>query len=108
MFYTKRKLECLRLRREVLALRCDTSRLLLTAYYQQFQKPEFWANQVGNAALRHPLWSAALSLGAGMMAVNVVRKPRTLVSMLGGVGGFVSTALSIWKVFNRKEDTGSS
>lgn len=103
MFGTRANLETLRLRKEVLVLQCDTQRLLLTAQYRQFREPQFWLNNAGRSAREHPVLATAVSLGAGLVAVQLLRKPRTIFKLLGNLGGLTSTALSAWKTFRRQE-----
>ena len=102
MFGTRSNLESLRLRKEVLVLQCDTHRLLLTAQYRQFRQPQFWMTNAGRSARQHPALAAAASLGAGLIAVQLFRKPRTILRLLGNLGGLTSTALSVWKAVSRQ------
>lgn len=95
------ELELMRRRKELLVLQSDTSRLLLAAEWQRLRKPAFWLGQTGNAALRHPLGTAALGLGAGLMLMQLLRRPMAAVGWLGKWGAAASTALSVWKLLAR-------
>ena len=85
------ELEKLRLRKELLVLECDTRRLLLLSEWQRLRSPEFWLDEAGQAARRHPWLTTAMGVGAGVAALQALRRPRRLLGWLGRLGGVIST-----------------
>ena len=96
------ELDRLQQHKQLLVLQSDANRLTLTADLQRLRSMEFWQNETSQAARRHPLLTAALAVGAGIMAVKVVRQPGALLGWLGGLGGVGSALLSAWKIFGPK------
>ena len=93
------ELETLRLRKELLVLKSDMDRLLLTSELQRLRSPEHWLVQAGNAARRHPVLTAVLGGGVGLFAIQTLRRQGGAVGWLGRIGTFASTAVSIWQLF---------
>jgi len=75
--------------------------MLLTAEFQRLRTPDFWLGKAGNAALRHPVWTAALGASAGLLAIRFLRRPAAAAGWLGRWGGAASTALAIWKFLDQ-------
>ena len=96
------EIDRLQQRKQMLVLQSQADRLTLTAELQQLRSVEFWQKGVVQVATRHPLVSAALAAAAGFVAIKAVRRPGTLLGLLGGLGGAGSTLLSIWKLFRPK------
>lgn len=101
--FRQAELERLRLQKELLVLRSDANRLLLAAQWQQVRSPQRWLEEAGQAARRHPLWTAALGLGAGILAVKALRRPTAAAGWLSRVGQLASAALALRKLFDRKD-----
>ncbi len=100
MFH-KTELERLRMQKDLLVLQGDLNRLVLATEWQRLRSPENWIHEAGNLARRHPLWTAGLAAAAGMLAVRLVRKPRSVLSGIGQLGELAAAAFSAWKVFRR-------
>ena len=98
MFQTA-ELEQLRLRKELLVLKCDAHRMLLTAEWRRLRSPQSWWSEAGRSARKHPLLTAALGVGAGLIAIKVLRRPGAIIGWLGRLGGAGSTFWSLWKLF---------
>jgi hypothetical protein len=96
------ELDRLRQHKQLLMLQSEANRLTLTADLQRLRSLEFWQNETSQAARRHPLLTAALAVGAGIVAVKAVRKPGELLGWLGGLSGAGSALLSAWKLFGPK------
>ena len=88
------ELEKLRLRKELLVLECDTRRLLLLSEWQRLRSPEFWLDEAGQAARRHPWLTTAMGVGAGVVGLQALRRPRRLLGWLGRLGVVISTLRS--------------
>lgn len=101
--FQKAELERLRLQKDLLVLQSDVNRLLLAADWQRLRSPENWLHEAGNLARRHPLWTAALAAATGVLAVNAVRKPGSVLGGIGRLGKLASTAFSVWKLFGREK-----
>jgi hypothetical protein len=99
--FADEELEKLRLRKELLVLECDARRLLLIAQWQRLSSPEVWLNEAGQAAQRHPWMTAVLGAGAGVFAIRTLRRPFTVLRLVGRIGGAIATLRSIWKYFGR-------
>jgi hypothetical protein len=91
------------LRKELLVLKTDTDRLLLASEWQRVGSPEFWLVEAGRVARRHPVLTAALGGGAGLLAIQTLRRPGTAVGWLGRLGTLSSAALSVWKLVMDKK-----
>jgi hypothetical protein len=99
--FRKAELEHLQLQKKLLVMQSDANRLLLAADCQHLRSPESWMNETGNLARRHPLWTAALAAGAGLLAVKAVRKPGSVIGGMGSLGKLASTAFAVWKLIRR-------
>ena len=97
--FGKAELETLRLRKELLVLKTDVDRLRLASDLQRVGTPDYWLAEAGNLARRHPVLTAALGGGAGLMAMQALRRPGSAVGWLGRLGSLGSAALSLWKLF---------
>ena len=95
------ELEKLRLRKELLVLECDARRLLLVSEWQRLRSPDYWLAEAGQAARRHPWLTTALGVGAGVAALQAVRRPRQVLGWLARLGGTISTLRSVRKFFTR-------
>lgn len=98
MFQTA-ELDQLRLRKELLVLQCDTRRMLLATEFRRLHSPEFWWTEVGTVACKHPWLTASLGLGAGFIAMQLLRRPGAMLGWLSRLGGASSTLWSVWKSF---------
>jgi len=96
------ELDRLRARKQLLVLQCQADRLTLAAECQRLGSMEFWQEEAGQAARRHPWLTAALAVGAGIAAIKLVRRPGALLGLLGKVGGAGSVLMSVWKMFGPK------
>jgi len=99
----KTELEHLRLQRELLALQCDANRLMLAVEWQQLQSRDYWLAEAGKMARRHPLKAAALAAATGLLITKTVQNPAVAGGWLGRLAKAASTALSVWRLFARKE-----
>lgn len=95
------ELEKLRLRKELLTLECDARRLLLILELRRLRSPALWFDEAGQAARRHPWLTAALGVGAGLVAVQALRRPRRVLRWLGRLGGTISALRSAQNFFTR-------
>jgi hypothetical protein len=103
--FGKAELEVLRLRRELLVLKSETDRLLLAAELQRVRSADYWLVETGRAMRRHPVLTAILGGGVGLLAVQALRRPAATSGWLGRLGALSSTALSVWRLFaERKRD----
>lgn len=98
----KTELERLHLQKELLALQCDADRHMLAAEWQQLHSRDYWLAEAGKMARRHPLWTAALAAGAGVLVTQAVRKPGATTGWLRRLVRMASTASSLWKLFDEK------
>jgi hypothetical protein len=90
------------LHKELLVLQCDANRLTLTVELQRIRSLEFWQNETSQVVRRHPLLTAALAVGAGIVALKAVRQPGAVLGWLGKLGGVGSALLSAWKLMGPK------
>ncbi len=95
------ELEELRLGKELLVLECDARRLLLISEWRRLRSLNFWLDEAGQTARRHPWLTAALGVGAGVVAVQALRRPRQVLGWLGRLGGTLSALHSVRKFFDR-------
>ena len=95
------ELEKLRLRKELLVLECDARRLLLISEWQHLRSPEFWFDEAGRAARRHPWLATALGVGAGFFALQTLRHPLKLLGWLSRLGGGILASDSLRSLFTR-------
>ena len=95
------ELEKLRLRKELLVLECDARRLLLLSQFQHLRSPDFWFDEAGQVARRHPWLTAALGVAAGVVGMQALRRPGAVLRWLGRLGGTLSTAAAIREFFDR-------
>ena len=102
----KTELERLHLQKERLALQCDADRHMLAAEWQQLRSRDYWLAEAGKMARRHPLWTAALAAGAGVLVTQAVRKPRGTTGWLHRLVRMASTASSLWKLFDGEKPEG--
>ncbi len=103
--FEKNELARLQAQKELLVLQSDVNRRLLAADWQQLRSPENWMQEAGHLARRHPLWTAALTAVAGVLAVQAVRKPGNVLDGMGRLGKLAAMALSVWKLFCREKST---
>ena len=99
------ELEVIRLRKELLSGQCDVRRVLLLADWQRLRSTEFWLEEAGKSAGRHPLLTAGLATAAGAVAAQVLRRPGMIlgaVGRLGRLGRFLPVLLPVWKHFYSK------
>ena len=96
------ELDRLQKRKELLVLQNDANRLTLSTELRRLRSGEFWQSETTQAARRHPLLTAALGIGAGVVALKALRHPGTTLGFLGKLGGIGSTLLSAWKLFGPK------
>ena len=94
------ELERLRLQKEALKQECETRRLALIAEWKQLTSADFWLNEAGQAARRHPWLTVALGVGAGLLAVQAVRRPGRVFNWLGRIGGSISSFRAIKNLFD--------
>lgn len=92
-------LESLRLRKELLVLKSDTDRLRLASDLRRLGAPEFWLDEASKTARRHPLLTAALGGGVGLLAIQTLRRPGTATGWLRQLVTLGSAALPLWKMF---------
>ncbi|HXI70223.1 MAG TPA: hypothetical protein VNN22_07685 [Verrucomicrobiae bacterium] len=90
--------------KELLVLQSDVRRRLLAVDWQRVRAPESWLNEGGNLARRHPLWTAVLAAGVGMLAVEVMRQPGAVAGVIGRLGRLGSLVLAGWKMFRGEND----
>jgi len=100
--FAKAELERLRLQKELLALQIEANRLGLAADWQRLRSPEFWQDAASQSARKHPLLTAALGVGLGVLAIKALRQPGMAMNWLGRLGGAGSTLLSVWNLMGRK------
>ena len=98
----KAELERLRLQKDLLVLQSDANRLVLVTELQRLRRPGFWQSEAGHAARRHPLLTAALGAGVGVLAIKAVRRPGAVIGWLNRLVGAGSTLLSAWNLLGRK------
>ena len=101
--FQKDELKRLQERKALLVLQSDANRLLLTADWQQLRSPDTWMNEAASLARRHPVWVTALATAAGVLAVNVVRRPGSVMGGVGRLGQLASAAFSIWKLIRGRK-----
>jgi hypothetical protein len=65
------------------------------------KKPGWWLGEAGRVAREHPLWTAALGVGAGALAARLVKLPRSLGGLVSLAGKTVPVALGLWKTWSR-------
>jgi len=92
----------LRQHKQLLVLQSEAHRLTLMADVQRLRSLEFWHSETSQAVRRHPLVTAALAVGAGILAIKTVRQPGSLLGLVGKLGGAGSALLSAWKMFGPK------
>jgi len=96
--FAKAEVEALRLRRQLLVLKSDADRLLLASELRRIGSAEFWLVKAGNAATRHPVLTAALGGGVGLLVMRTLTRPGSAARWLGRLGTLTSVALSLWKL----------
>ena len=102
MFWDE-ELETVRLRKELLACQCDIRRALLVAEWQRLRSPGFWVDEAGKTAGRHPLGTLGLAATAGVLLIQGLRRPGSILKWAGRLGGMFSTALSLSGLFKRPD-----
>ncbi len=103
--FGKEQLKVLRLRKEMLVLKSGMDRVRLASDLHRVRSPEFWLVEAGNMARRHPVLTAALGGGAGLIAMRTLRRPVATSGWLERLGALGSTALSLWKLIaDRKRE----
>lgn len=101
--FGKAELEALRLRKELLVLRSDMDRVLLVSELRRFRSPESWLVEAGKAVRRHPVLTALLGGGAGLLMVQTLRRPRGVTGWLARLGTLSSTMLTLWKLYESRK-----
>lgn len=103
--FGKAELESLRLRKELLILKSNMDRLLLETELRRLTSSEYWLVEASNAARRHPVLTAALGGGVGLLAIQTLRRSSGAVGWLGRFGSLSSAALSLWRLYaSRKRE----
>ncbi|HMP82813.1 MAG TPA: hypothetical protein PKA41_08945 [Verrucomicrobiota bacterium] len=100
--FGKAELERLRQQKELLVAHSEANRLILELEWRRFRSGKFWKQEATRGVREHPLLSAGLAAGAGLLAVKALRHPGALLKLAGRVSGVGSTLLSVWKLFGRK------
>ena len=100
--FGKAELERLRLQKDLLVLQSELNRMVLAAELQRLSSPALWRSEASRAVRNRPLLTAALGIGAGVMAIKALRQPGAVMSWLGRLGGTGSTLVSLWNLFGRK------
>lgn len=100
--FGKTELEQLRQQKELLVARSDANRLLLELEWQRLHSGAFWQREATRSVREHPLLSAALAAGVGVVAIKALRHPGTLLKLVGRFSGVGSTLMSAWKLFGKK------
>lgn len=101
--FGKAELEALRLRKELLVLRSDMDRVRLVSELRRLQSAEYWLAETARIARRHPVVTALLGGGAGLLAVQSLRRPVGVTGWLGRLGSLGSVALSLWKLYESRQ-----
>jgi hypothetical protein len=104
--FQRQELACLEARKSLLVLESDINRQTLAADWRHLRRPETWVDEVGQAAKRHPIWTAVLSALAGAVAVQSVRKSTAVASGIDRLGKIATVAFSVWKMFKRARGSG--
>ena len=102
MFWNE-ELEVLRLRKAVLTCQCDVHRELLLTEWQRLHSPQFWVEAAGQAASRHPLGALGVAGAAGVLLTRVLRRPGSVLTWTGRLGGMLSTGLSLLGLFKQND-----
>ena len=97
--FRKAELEELRLRKDLLVLQCEANRLLLASEWERFRSPEFWRSEAIHSASKHPILTAALGVGGGILAIQMLRRPGTVIRWLGRLVGASPVLSLVWKLF---------
>ncbi len=98
----KGELERLRPLKERLVLQSDTSRRVIVAELQRLRSPGFWRAEASQFVSQHPLLTAILGIGGGIIATKVLRQPGAALSWLGRLGGAGSALFSVWNWLGRR------
>jgi hypothetical protein len=101
--FQKAELKRLQAQKDLLVLQSDANRLRLALEWQRLRSPEHWLDGAGQAARRHPIWTAVLSAVAGALTVQTVRKPGSILGGVQGLGKIATIALSVWRLFRSKK-----
>ena len=96
------ELNRLQARKQLLILECQANRLTLAAEWQRLHTSDFWQKETVDVVRRHPWLTSALAVGAGVVAVKLLRQPGALLGLLTKVGGAGSLLMSVWKMFSSK------
>ena len=99
--FGKTQLEKIRLHKELLVARSEADRLLLALEWQRLSSVAFWQRKAGQSIREHPLLTASLGVGAGVLFFKALRHPANMIKWLAKLGGTGSTVFSAWKLFNR-------
>ena len=100
--FGKAELNRLQAQKQLLILECQASRLTVAAEWQRLHTTDFWQKETTQAVRQHPWLTAGLAVGAGVLAVRILRHPTALLGLLGKVGGVGSVLMSVWKMFGSK------
>jgi hypothetical protein len=98
----KAELERLRPQKERLVLQSDTSRRVIVAELQRLRSPGFWRTEAGQVVRQHPLLTAMLGIGGGIVAIKALRQPGAALGWLGRLGGVGSALFSVWNWLGRR------
>ena len=96
------EIERLNQHKQLLILGSEANRLMVITDLHRLCSGDFWQSETSQAARRHPLLTAALTAGAGVLAFKVVRQPGVLLRWIGGMSGLGSALLSAWKLFSSR------
>lgn len=102
MFQGK-ELERLRLHKEQLMSHCDVTRRQFIEDWNRLKSSELWLGEMTGVARRHPWWIVSLAVLAGTAAVKTVQHGGIVANKVGRLGKFVSVALGVWKMFQRRQ-----
>jgi len=101
--FGKAEIEALRLRKQLLVLKSDMDRLLVVSELRRLRSPEYWLVETGKAVRRHPVLTALLSGGVGLLAIQTFRRPGGVSGWLARLGTLGSTVLSLWKLYEARK-----
>ena len=96
------ELKQLRLQKDLLVLEGDVRRLQLASDWQCVRSSGLWRAEAAQLARRHPVWTALLTVGAGVLLIQAFRRPGALAHWLSQLGGVSSTLFSAARIFLRQ------
>jgi hypothetical protein len=101
--FQRKELEQLGLRKEQLVSQCDSARARLCEDWHRLRSPDTWLGEMTDFTRRHPWWIVTGAMLAGTVAARTLRRPGTVVNRIARLGRFVSVALSVWKMFQKRQ-----